>query len=409
MPRDELVPVARPPRYRRRRRRPPARVTPVGSGVPAAGIAAAVRAVVGPPPAGADQQDVANRQTASDVSAMRQLVHELPVRELGRRLPRRRPRRRSPARRRRDRSVRTLPGQLPRQRPVVRGRRDVGPHVSPTRRPLGPPRLISTTDSRGRKPSRCGSAAAISPGSETDAESGGPPRPGSRRRSTVLHAATLTACHRGADRPDAICGRRRALWTARMSTHERTPAEPAPRELARSPAAGRPSVRDRGSDRPRPLRRVAAVQREARAAGRASSGRSGDSMSHGNRRPLDRVAGLGSSASRLIEQGVPVRLLNLSVTGARVKDVVRFQLPRLAALEYQPALVTVLVGCERHVPAGSPPQRGVRVPRSSWRPYPEAAASSERCRAGTGPPSRSTRSSRRPRTVATCESQTCGA
>ena len=49
-----------------------------------------------------------------------------------------------------------------------------------------------------------------------------------------------------------------------------------------------------------------------------------------------------------------MRLVNLSATGARVQDVVRFQLPELAALG-QPALVTVLVGANDMFPPARRP------------------------------------------------------
>jgi acyl-CoA thioesterase-1 len=53
---------------------------------------------------------------------------------------------------------------------------------------------------------------------------------------------------------------------------------------------------------------------------------------------------------QLAAQGHPVRLLNLSVTGARVRDVVEGQLPQLQALGQTPALVTVLIGANDMFP-----------------------------------------------------------
>ena len=75
----------------------------------------------------------------------------------------------------------------------------------------------------------------------------------------------------------------------------------------------------------------------------------GDSMSQGIGARSIEGGWVGQLRSRLMAQGVPVRLINLSATGARVKDVVQFQLPELAALG-QPAVVTVLVGANDMFP-----------------------------------------------------------
>lgn len=88
----------------------------------------------------------------------------------------------------------------------------------------------------------------------------------------------------------------------------------------------------------------------------------GDSMSQGIGAGAIEGGWVGQLRSRLIETGVPVRLINLSVTGARVSDVVRFQLPELAALGHPPALVTVLVGANDMFP---PARRRGAVPAYS--------------------------------------------
>ena len=46
----------------------------------------------------------------------------------------------------------------------------------------------------------------------------------------------------------------------------------------------------------------------------------------------------------LAESGRPVPVLNLSVSGARIQDVIDAQLPKLAALAHEPAFVTCTVG-----------------------------------------------------------------
>jgi lysophospholipase L1-like esterase len=54
--------------------------------------------------------------------------------------------------------------------------------------------------------------------------------------------------------------------------------------------------------------------------------------------------------ARLTAEGHPLRLVNLSVTGARAGDVVERQLPQLEALGVTPALVTVLIGANDMFP-----------------------------------------------------------
>jgi lysophospholipase L1-like esterase len=53
---------------------------------------------------------------------------------------------------------------------------------------------------------------------------------------------------------------------------------------------------------------------------------------------------------QLTAQGRQLRLVNLSVTGARIKDVVERQLPQLEALGVTPDLVTVLIGANDMFP-----------------------------------------------------------
>jgi lysophospholipase L1-like esterase len=54
--------------------------------------------------------------------------------------------------------------------------------------------------------------------------------------------------------------------------------------------------------------------------------------------------------ARLTAEGHPLRLVNLSATGARVGDVVEQQLPQLEALGIASALVTVLIGANDMFP-----------------------------------------------------------
>ena len=129
-------------------------------------------------------------------------------RELRRRAPRRR---RGPGRRRAGRWHR-LRASTAASSPACSGGGMSARTVSPTRRPLAPPRLTSTTDSRGRKPSRCGRPAAISPTSRTRTPMGsGHPERGSASggcgRSRASMPETLSARTRPAGR------RRSDLWT----------------------------------------------------------------------------------------------------------------------------------------------------------------------------------------------------
>lgn len=68
----------------------------------------------------------------------------------------------------------------------------------------------------------------------------------------------------------------------------------------------------------------------------------GDSMSQGLGAPAHDRGWVGQLGERLAAAGSPHRLVNLSMTGARVPDVLERQLPVLERL--QPDLVTVLIG-----------------------------------------------------------------
>jgi lysophospholipase L1-like esterase len=76
----------------------------------------------------------------------------------------------------------------------------------------------------------------------------------------------------------------------------------------------------------------------------------GDSMSQGIGARSIRGGWVGQLHAQLLAEGRAVRLVNLSVTGARVHDVAEQQLPQLAALDVVPALVTVLVGANDMFP-----------------------------------------------------------
>jgi acyl-CoA thioesterase-1 len=70
----------------------------------------------------------------------------------------------------------------------------------------------------------------------------------------------------------------------------------------------------------------------------------GDSLSQGIGAQSIDGGWIGQLKVRLDSAGRPFRLVNLSVTGARVNDVLQEQLPRMRELGVNPALVTVLIG-----------------------------------------------------------------
>lgn len=102
----------------------------------------------------------------------------------------------------------------------------------------------------------------------------------------------------------------------------------------------------------------------------------GDSMSQGIGAQSIRGGWVGQLHSQFVEEGHQVRLVNLSSTGSRVCDVVEQQLPQLAALDSEPALVTVLVGAND------------MFPRSRWthaiETYPQILAALPRGRTVVG-------------------------
>jgi lysophospholipase L1-like esterase len=70
----------------------------------------------------------------------------------------------------------------------------------------------------------------------------------------------------------------------------------------------------------------------------------GDSMSQGIGAAAISGGWVGQLQAALAAAGSPPRLVNLSVTGARVRDVLDDQLPRLREIGIEPDLVTLLIG-----------------------------------------------------------------
>ena len=230
--------------------------------------------------------------------------------------------------------------------------------VSPTRRPLSPVRLMHHHGVRGVEAEQ-----VRDPGDEV-AGIGEPHRVrlviGSVGPGGGFHAPTVVALRPAPEAGMTICGQCRGPVEngGRMSEHL---PEPAPRDLpAALRLAGRlvPGIPRVHAQAARLPRRVAAVQRGGPRSGGPPRVALGDSMSQGiGARSID-GGWVGQLHGRLDAAGVPLRLVNLSRTGARVQDVVRFQLPELAALG-RPALVTVLAGANDMFP---PARRAGAVP-----------------------------------------------
>ena len=72
-------------------------------------------------------------------------------------------------------------------------------------------------------------------------------------------------------------------------------------------------------------------------------GRAGRLDDPGHRRGRRRARWVGQAASRLANDGLRYRVVDLSMSGARTEDVIERQIPVLRALP-APALVTVLIG-----------------------------------------------------------------
>lgn len=76
----------------------------------------------------------------------------------------------------------------------------------------------------------------------------------------------------------------------------------------------------------------------------------GDSMTQGIGAQSIHGGWVGQLREQLLAEGHEVRLVNLSSTGARVRDVVDQQLPQLVAIDAPLALVTVLAGANDMFP-----------------------------------------------------------
>jgi acyl-CoA thioesterase-1 len=70
----------------------------------------------------------------------------------------------------------------------------------------------------------------------------------------------------------------------------------------------------------------------------------GDSITQGIGAASHRGGWVGQLHQRLSEAGMDLRVVNLSVTGAHIADILRDQIPALHALGRQPQVVTLLAG-----------------------------------------------------------------
>lgn len=87
----------------------------------------------------------------------------------------------------------------------------------------------------------------------------------------------------------------------------------------------------------------------------------GDSMSQGIGAAGISGSWVGQLHARLRDHGSPLRIVNLSVTGARIRDVADQQAPQLAELGDAVALVTVLAGANDMFPPSRRPYAPVAM------------------------------------------------
>lgn len=120
--------------------------------------------------------------------------------------------------------------------------------------------------------------------------------------------------------------------------------ETTPGPLVRALARVLPGVRETEDQIPAFARRWHAQNEAALSSGEPVWVALGDSLSQGiGASSLDSTF-VRQVQRRLAESGRPVPVLNLSVSGARIQDVIDQQLPKLSVLAERPAFVTCTVG-----------------------------------------------------------------
>ena len=120
--------------------------------------------------------------------------------------------------------------------------------------------------------------------------------------------------------------------------------ETTPGPLVRALAKVLPGVRETEDQIPAFARRWHEQNQAALTAGEPVWVALGDSLSQGIGASSLETTFVRQVQRRLAEAGRPVPVLNLSVSGARIQDVIDRQLPKLAQLAHEPVFVTCTVG-----------------------------------------------------------------
>ncbi len=121
-------------------------------------------------------------------------------------------------------------------------------------------------------------------------------------------------------------------------------AESTPGPLVRTLARVLPGVRETEDQIPTFARRWHEQNAAALAAGEPVWVALGDSLTQGIGASSLEATFVRRVQQRLAAAGKPVPVVNLSLSGARIQDVIDSQLPKLALLAHEPAFVTCTVG-----------------------------------------------------------------
>ena len=120
--------------------------------------------------------------------------------------------------------------------------------------------------------------------------------------------------------------------------------ETTPGPLVRTLARVLPGVRDTEDQIPAYARRWHEQNQAALSSGEPVWVALGDSLTQGIGASSLETTFVRQVQRRLADAGRPVPVLNLSVSGARIQDVIDRQLPKLSQLAHDPAFVTCTVG-----------------------------------------------------------------
>lgn len=120
--------------------------------------------------------------------------------------------------------------------------------------------------------------------------------------------------------------------------------ETTPGPLVRALARVLPGVRETEDQIPAFARRWHEQNQAALSSGEPVWVALGDSLSQGIGASTLEATFVRQVQRRLADAGHPVPVVNLSVSGARIRDVIERQLPKMSLLAHEPAFVTCTVG-----------------------------------------------------------------